>query len=295
MRSRWFAAVSTVGALSVHNRKMIVMIPSQTPKNATITIANRYQPSSIPVSSRSFTTGTNVLNGGCYFQSLIRIYITAIACLDCGWLRDEMCQVCGRPLRSPERGRRPMYCSRSCQAKAYRARRNPPTQPEVALSDRRTERRTQIASAVWRIAAEQGLEAVSMRSVAAAAGVSLRVVQYHFGTKHQLLVDSLKLLHETNARLARDRVQADLTDPKALLRAVLDEFFPLDEQRRLSLRALAAYYARSLTDPGLAAVFLTGDRSLENLVALILRQASGLGLLRPAVDVDSTADRSRRV
>ncbi|MEU4602819.1 TetR/AcrR family transcriptional regulator [Kribbella sp. NPDC023972] len=205
-------------------------------------------------------------------------------------MRDEMCRVCRRPLSPPERGRRPVYCSRSCQAKAYRARRNPPAPPEVAPSDRRTERRTQIASAVWRIAAEQGLEAVTMRAVAAAAGVSLRVVQYHFGTKHQLLVESLRVLHQTNERLARDRIQADLTDPKALLRAVLDEFVPLDEQRRLSLRALAAYYARSLTDPALAAVFLTGDRSLENLVALILRQAAELKLLRPAVDVDSTAD-----
>src|SRR3954471_15111552 len=139
-------------------------------------------------------------------------------------MRDEMCRVCGRALTAPERGRRPVYCSRACQAKAYRARRAP---AEVPDSGRRSERRTEIAQVVWRIAAEQGLDAVSMRSVAAATGVSVRVVQYHFGTKHQLLVDSLELLHRTNEQLAAGRIQADLTDPKALLRAILDEFLPL--------------------------------------------------------------------
>ncbi|MEU4830977.1 TetR/AcrR family transcriptional regulator C-terminal domain-containing protein [Streptosporangium sp. NPDC023615] len=32
------------------------------------------------------------------------------------------CAQCGKPLQVPARGRRPRYCSRSCQARAYRAR-----------------------------------------------------------------------------------------------------------------------------------------------------------------------------
>ncbi|MET7279699.1 TetR family transcriptional regulator C-terminal domain-containing protein [Kribbella sp. NPDC005582] len=201
-------------------------------------------------------------------------------------MRDEKCQVCGAALTPPERGRRPVYCSRACQAKAYRARRTPAVPRDAAPS----ERRTAIARVVWQIAADHGLDAVSMRAVAAAAGVSVRVVQYHFGTKHQLLVDSLELLHRTNEQLAAGRIQADLADPKALLRAVLDEFLPLDAHRRLSLRALAGYYARSLTDPALAAVFLAGDRSLEDFVALVLRYAEEQGELRSGVHVASTAD-----
>ncbi|MFK4087950.1 TetR/AcrR family transcriptional regulator [Kribbella sp. NPDC020789] len=201
-------------------------------------------------------------------------------------MRDEKCRVCGAGLSSPERGRRPVYCSRACQAKAYRARRT----PAVPRDDAPSERRTAIARVVWRIAADRGLDAVSMRAVAAAAGVSVRVVQYHFGTKHQLLVDSLELLHRTNEQLAAERIQGDLQDPKALLAAILDEFLPLDEHRRLSLRALAGYYARSLTDPALAAVFLTGDRALEGFIGLILQQAAGRGLLRAGVHVESTAD-----
>ncbi|MGV7636496.1 TetR family transcriptional regulator, partial [Mycobacterium kansasii] len=45
------------------------------------------------------------------------------------------------------------------------------------------ERRAQLADALARVAARDGLHAVSMRSVAAEAGVSLRLVQYYFTSK----------------------------------------------------------------------------------------------------------------
>jgi AcrR family transcriptional regulator len=205
------------------------------------------------------------------------------------FVRDEKCQVCGTRLVVSERGRRPKYCSRACQAKAYRSRRTSPEEPTSTAA----QRRTQIARVVWRIAAEQGLEAVSLRAVAAEAGTSVRVVQYHFGSKQQLLVDSLKLLqqsNQTNEQNARNRLEADLTDPKALLYGLLSEFLPQDEQRRLSIRALTAYYARSLTDPALAAVFLAGDHAVEDFVALVLRHATTAGLLPPGVDPGTTAD-----
>nr|WP_234371984.1 MULTISPECIES: TetR/AcrR family transcriptional regulator [unclassified Streptomyces] len=51
--------------------------------------------------------------------------------------------------------------------------------------------------------------------MAAEAGVSLRTVQYHFASKHQLLVDALHLLHVENERLARSRVPAGTEDPRA--------------------------------------------------------------------------------
>ncbi|MEU7577100.1 TetR/AcrR family transcriptional regulator [Streptomyces sp. NPDC041068] len=142
-------------------------------------------------------------------------------------------------------------------------------------TDTRARRRRLIAEAVWRIAAERGLEAASMREIAAEAGVSLRVVQYHFDSKHQLLVSALRLLHEDNDRSARSRIPADLTDPRALLRAVLDEFLPLDGQRAAALRVFAAYYARSLTDPELSAVFLHDEQPLERPVADLIAAGGG--------------------
>ncbi|MFD9890406.1 TetR/AcrR family transcriptional regulator [Amycolatopsis sp. NPDC059027] len=197
--------------------------------------------------------------------------------------------MCRTPLPTGERGRPPTYCSRSCQAKAYRQRKNPPV-PAPPERDTRSPRRHQIAEAVWRIAAERGLEAASMREIAAEAGVSLRVVQYHFESKHQLLVSALEMLHEENNARGRERAGTEALGPRALLAAVLDEFLPLDEQRRTSLRVLSAYYARSLTDPALAAVFLHNQHPLEDLVAGLIRQGRRTGLAGRELDPGYEAD-----
>jgi AcrR family transcriptional regulator len=204
-----------------------------------------------------------------------------------GIVRDETgCPVCRGPLRPPARGRRPVYCSRACQARAYRSRRNPPAPAPAAPEP--AARRRQIAEAVWRIAADRGLQMATIREVAAEAGVSARVVQYHFGSKHHLLVSALRLLHRDNEHRARARIAGlrDASDPRVLLRATLEELLPLDDQRRTSLRVLTAYYARSLTDPALAAVFLHEGRPLEELVAALIAAAGA----RPAIDVAREAD-----
>ncbi|WND20684.1 TetR/AcrR family transcriptional regulator [Streptomyces violaceus] len=212
-------------------------------------------------------------------------------------MRDEKlraCAVCGGPMARPSRGRPPVYCSRSCQARAYRRRRQPLPEPGTPPVSRPTEvrarQRRRIAEAVWRIAAEQGLDAASMRGIAAEARVSLRVVQYHFDSKQALLVDALRLLHEENERLAQGRIRYDMTEPCALLRAVLDEFLPLDEQRAFALRVFTAYYARSLTDPELATVFLAAEQPLERLVADVIGVGEAAGLTTPGIDRTYEAD-----
>ncbi|MEV7194649.1 TetR/AcrR family transcriptional regulator [Streptomyces sp. NPDC093510] len=165
-----------------------------------------------------------------------------------------------------------------------------PGEARARPSDTRARRRRLIAVAVWRIAAERGPDAASMREIAAEAGVSLRVVQYHFDSKHQLLVCALRLLHEENERSARSRIPEYLTDPRALLCAVLDEFLPLDTQRTAALRVFAAYYARSLTDPELSAVFLHDEQPLERLVTDLIAAGAAAGTAVTGLDPRHEAD-----
>ncbi|MEV5125601.1 TetR/AcrR family transcriptional regulator [Streptomyces decoyicus] len=200
--------------------------------------------------------------------------------------------MCPTAVPATGRGRPALYCSRSCQAKAYRRRKQlpAPAAERPATAGVASDRRRQIAEALWRIAAERGLHAASLREVAAEAGVSLRVVQYHFTSKHQLLVDALRMLHAENERIARSRIGSDATDPRALLRAVLDEFLPVDAQRATALRVFAAYYARSLTDPALAKVFLPDEQPLEHLVAQLITAARTDGRTAPGLDPWREAD-----
>ncbi|HEX6340937.1 TetR/AcrR family transcriptional regulator [Umezawaea sp.] len=188
-------------------------------------------------------------------------------------------------MRPASRGRRPVYCSRACRARAYRSRKNPPV-PVVV--DEPTARQRRIVEAVWRIAAERGLDMATVREIAVEAGVSARVVQYHFKGKHDLLVVALRLLHRDNERRARDRIAAlrDASNPRVLLRAALEELLPLDDQRRTSLRVMTAYYTRSLIDPALASVFLHDGSPLENMVTALISAAGP----RHSIDAAREAD-----
>ncbi|MFE6738461.1 TetR/AcrR family transcriptional regulator [Streptomyces tubercidicus] len=208
-----------------------------------------------------------------------------------GRAEGPVCRMCRTALPPAGRGRPALYCSRSCQAKAYRRRKQTPA-PAAGRPARPAPsgKRLRIAEALWRIAAERGLHAASLREVAAEAGMSLRTVQYHFGSKHRLLVDALHLLHAENERIARSRIRLDATEPRGLLRAVLEEFLPVDARRATALRVFAAYYARSLTDPDLARVFLPAEQPLERLVAELIAAARADGRTAPGLDPWHEAD-----
>ena len=57
-------------------------------------------------------------------------------------------------------------------------------------------RRQEIADAVLRLAASQGLDAVTLRHVAAEAGVSMGRVQHYFATKDEMLLFAFQVISE---------------------------------------------------------------------------------------------------
>ncbi|MEU5726650.1 TetR/AcrR family transcriptional regulator [Micromonospora sp. NPDC047738] len=59
-----------------------------------------------------------------------------------------------------------------------------------------------------RIASARGLQSASMREVAAEAGVSLRLVQYYFHTKEELLLTALAYLGERLATRVERHIRA---------------------------------------------------------------------------------------
>jgi len=112
-------------------------------------------------------------------------------------------------------------------------------------------RRKLIAETVVRIVGTRGIEAASVRTVAAEAGVSAGAVQRCFATKDELL---RFVLHHLNARftervLARMAQTPDPTDEAAGLRVIIDEMLPFDAERRLTSAATLALLAYSTTEP----------------------------------------------
>lgn len=114
------------------------------------------------------------------------------------------------------------------------------------------ERRREIVDAVVRITVKGGLSAATFREVAAEAGVSVRLVQYYFGGKDELLLATQRHVAARSVERMRAAVQASDGSPKAWLRAVLGSFIPVDDDSRVAILMYVALHTESLIDPTVA-------------------------------------------
>jgi len=110
-------------------------------------------------------------------------------------------------------------------------------------------RKRQITDAVVRITVKGGLAAATFREVAAEAGVSVRLVQYYFGTKDQLLLETQRHVAERSIARIR-RLQAHAKDtPRDILRTIMRSFVPADDESRDAMLMYIALFTASLLDP----------------------------------------------
>ena len=145
------------------------------------------------------------------------------------------------------------------------------------------ERRQQIADALLRTAARRGLHATGMREVASEAGVSLRLVQYYFGTKEELMLAAMQHLaaqfgERALARIRQIKETENPVSPRDVIAAILTEGLPADDERRTFIVLYTAYFALSLTEPALAIGPLVRKSStVIDVVAAQLRAAQAAG------------------
>jgi len=147
-------------------------------------------------------------------------------------------------------------------------------------------RKRQITDAVVRITVKGGLGAATFREVAAEAGVSVRLVQYYFGTKDQLLLATQRHVAERSiVRIRRLRADADDT-PRDILRTIMGSFVPVDQESRDAMLVYIALFTASLLDPVLKRKEAHEvPASMRNVFAQQLRRAK----LRAGVDPDQEA------
>ena len=103
-------------------------------------------------------------------------------------------------------------------------------------------RREDILRAAYDVAARQGLEALTLRAVAARADVSHGTVLFHFKRKHELVTGLLeRVLYATAVLRVPDAIQ-QITRPSERLHAAIVadlEWQSTTDPRRLVARALA--------------------------------------------------------
>ena len=143
-----------------------------------------------------------------------------------------------------------------------------------------------LTDALIRVVVDAGLEAVSIRTVAREAGVSIGTVQHHFATKDDLLLAAYaRAIDQVVARAATLP-----EEPAAYVRALLRELLPLDEQREAELRVALAFTARSVYSPRLAELYEAGYRALVDAVAGALERIGIGDPRRAATEAVAVAD-----
>ncbi|WP_194835027.1 TetR/AcrR family transcriptional regulator [Nocardia sp. XZ_19_369] len=154
-------------------------------------------------------------------------------------------------------------------------------------------RRREITTAVRNVMARGGLEAATFQSVAAEAGISVRLVQYYFGTKREFLLATHRAVLEDAANRFGQRLAALGTDaaPRDALRIILTELLPLDEPRRQDTIVLDAFFAAALTSGDSFAMTdaIGGFLPLVDVIAHYLRRIRHITPTTPAPPIDLDA------
>lgn len=104
------------------------------------------------------------------------------------------------------------------------------------------ERRRAVAEIALRLVADAGIEAVTVRNVAKAAGYSTAGVSHYFRDKRDLL-----LTYRAAARRAQARFDAALQSADPLL-AFLEAILPLDDERHRDWQAWCAFWGSAIAD-----------------------------------------------
>jgi AcrR family transcriptional regulator len=153
------------------------------------------------------------------------------------------------------------------------------------------ERRRHIGAAVLRLIATRGLEAASLRNVAAEAGVSMGTVQHYFTTKQEML-DFAQRYNYERATVRIPELLAQVPEPRttrSLLRTLLTDLLGLDGESREGARLGAAMLAYALLDPQAAATARIAYDGLTGFLATQLTAAQDDGDLPPHVDTQQAA------
>ncbi|WP_327668669.1 MULTISPECIES: TetR/AcrR family transcriptional regulator [unclassified Streptomyces] len=153
------------------------------------------------------------------------------------------------------------------------------------------DRRRRIAEAVCTLIARSGMEAVSLRDVAAQAGVSMGAVQRCFRTKEDMLLFALEHISQHVSERANQGIAATSTPQAAstLLSHSLAELALLDEASKTQAQVWLAFVAHAPVSEKLAAVLHDTYAKLHELIAWLIRYGQDSGEFPQNLDPDREA------
>lgn len=142
------------------------------------------------------------------------------------------------------------------------------------------QRRTEIVHALWQVIYLKGIDGVSFRSVAEAAGISIGRVQHYFPSRSELILEGCRQIVDSAEAAGPEGADAS-SDPgsaKAVsaLREFCFAFIPTGETMRIGASVWYTYVARAVMDEQIADIIRASDRATLEL-GIRLYRAVGEG------------------
>lgn len=143
-------------------------------------------------------------------------------------------------------------------------------------------RRREIAAALWRVVRRDGIDQVSVRTVAAEAGTSPGALRHYFASNDELAAFSLRAV----VAAAETRLVGLLPGRTGRDAAVtlLEQYLPLDDERRDELAVWFGFLGRPPTAPALRRVREAAEARSREGVAVAVDHLAGVGAVHPGRD-----------
>ncbi|MDH2426078.1 TetR/AcrR family transcriptional regulator [Sphaerisporangium sp. TRM90804] len=136
------------------------------------------------------------------------------------------------------------------------------------------QRRARLVEAVWALAIQSGLEGVTLRRVAAEAGVSMGQVQHYYPSMRELVRDALdRAVRALNAKIEASIGAVGAASPEVVLRECLHAVIALDDESVRLTRFALAVLGRTMSDPAMTPVLAPGDDELLAFTAGLITAA----------------------
>lgn len=147
------------------------------------------------------------------------------------------------------------------------------------------DRRRYVVDVATGLVAERGVDALTVRQVAAAAGTSTAIVSYYFADKRDLLVST----YRAAADRSTTRFTTALAVPGNCLRACLESLLPLDAARRRDWRLWFAFWGAASSDPELGTEQRDRVRSARSRIEELVEHGRRAGSVDAGVDATRAA------
>ncbi len=133
-------------------------------------------------------------------------------------------------------------------------------------------RRTELTEAAARVIARSGLEAATVREVAAEAGWTTGALTHYFADKRELLLTTFQ---ESLSRRRARRADDHIATPAVRLRGSLEGALPLDEDRRRHWMVTIACCSQAVADAQLEAAQRDAYREFRGHIATLVAAVTG--------------------